>query len=73
MKILPIAGILLILGGAYVLVRGLSYTKSRDTVELGPLKASVESQQVVPTWVGGLAITAGLVMVIAGAGARKRS
>ena len=73
MKILPIAGVLLILAGAYVLVRGLSYTKSRDVVELGPLKASVEQQQVVPTWVGGLAITAGLVMVIAGAGSRKRS
>ena len=71
MKILPILGVLLILAGGYVLVRGLSFTRSRDVVEVGPLKASVERQQVVPTWVGGLAVTAGLVLVIAGS--RKRS
>jgi len=73
MKALAALGVLVILAGGYILIRGLSYTSSRDTLEVGPLSATVTQKQTVPTWVGGLAIGAGLVMVIAGAGSKSRS
>ena len=73
MKALTLIGVLAILAGGYVLVRGMSFTKSRNVVEVGPFSAAVEEKQAVPTWVGGLAVGVGLAMVIAGAGRRSRS
>ena len=73
MKALTLVGVLAILAGGYILVSGLSFTKSRNVVEVGPFSAAVEEKQVVPTWVGGLAVGVGLVMVIAGVGRRSRS
>lgn len=73
MKPLSIVGILLILAGGFVLVRGLSYTSSRDTVSVGPFSATVTEKQTVPTWVGGAALAAGLLLVVAGARSKSRS
>ncbi len=73
MKPLTVLGALLILAGGYVLLRGFSYTSSRDTLEVGPLSATVTQKESIPTWAGGLAVGAGLVMIVAGAGSRKRS
>lgn len=73
MKAMALLGVLLMLAGGYILVRGLSFTKERDVLEVGPFKAAVEQQQVVPTWVGGLAVGVGLVIVIAGVGSKSRS
>ncbi|HYW32308.1 MAG TPA: hypothetical protein VE869_12425 [Gemmatimonas sp.] len=72
MKPLVILGVLIVLAGGYILLRGFSYTSDRSTVELGPFRASVEEKQVVPTWVGGLAVGLGLVMVVAGSKSRSR-
>ena len=73
MKPLTLVGILAILAGGYILVRGLSFTSERNVLEVGPFKAAVEEKQAVPTWVGGLAVGVGLLMVIAGARSRSRS
>jgi hypothetical protein len=73
MKALSIVGVLAILAGGYILVRGLSVTTSRSEVEVGPFSAAVEEKQAIPTWVGGLAVGVGLAMVIAGVGRRTRS
>lgn len=73
MKAMALLGVLLMLAGGYILVRGLSFTKERDVLEVGPFKAAVEQKQVVPTWVGGLAVGVGLVIVIAGVGSKSRS
>ena len=41
--------------------------KSRDEVlKVGDLKASVEEKHAVPTWAGGLAIVAGVVLIAGG-------
>jgi hypothetical protein len=66
MRPLSLLGILLLAVGAFIVFRGLTY-KSRDEVlKVGDLKASVEEKRAVPTWVGGIAIVAGVVMLAAG-------
>jgi hypothetical protein len=66
MRPLSLVGILLLAVGAFIVFRGLTY-KSRDEVlRVGELEASVEEQRAVPTWVGGAAIVAGIVLVAAG-------
>jgi uncharacterized membrane protein len=59
-------GIILIVIGAIVAFRGMSY-KSRDEVlKVGGVKASVEEKHAVPTWAGGVAIIAGVVLLASG-------
>lgn len=66
MRPLSLVGILLLAVGAFLIFRGASY-KSRDEVlKVGDLKASVEEKKAVPTWVGGAAIVAGVVLIAAG-------
>jgi hypothetical protein len=66
MRPLSLVGILLLAVGAFILFRGATY-KSRDQVlKVGDLKASVEQKHAVPTWAGGAAIIAGVVLLAAG-------
>jgi hypothetical protein len=66
MRPLSLVGILLLAIGAFIVFRGMTY-KSRDEVlRVGDLKASVEEQRAVPTWVGGVAIVAGIALLAAG-------
>ncbi len=62
-------GIVLLLAGGFILLRGASFTKDRTVIDMGPLKASVEEKQVVPTWVGAVAVAAGIALI--GMGATK--
>jgi len=71
MKPSLLVGIVLVLLGGFVLVRGLSYSSDRAVLKVGDLKASVEEKRAVPTWVGALAIVCGLALVIAGS--RRKS
>ena len=59
-------GIVLIVLGAFIVFRGLSYSDRDEVLKVGDIKASVESKKAVPTWAGGLAIVAGVVLVAAG-------
>jgi hypothetical protein len=59
-------GIILIVIGAIVVFRGISY-KSRDEVlRVGDIKASVEEKRPVPTWAGGVALAVGIVLLAGG-------
>ncbi len=69
MRLVLVLGILLALAGAYILVRGFAVTRETASVDLGPLDASIQERRSVPPWVGGVAVAAGLVMIVAGAGA----
>jgi hypothetical protein len=71
MKPSLLIGIVLVLLGGFVLVRGLSYSSNRSVIKVGDFKASVEEKRTVPTWVGALAIVGGLALVIAGS--RRKS
>jgi hypothetical protein len=66
MRPLSLIGIVLLAIGAYVLFRGASYSSRDEVLKVGDVKATVESKKPVPTWVGGVAIIAGVVLVAAG-------
>jgi uncharacterized membrane protein len=71
MRPLSLLGVLLIIAGIVVVaMRGIPYTKSRNEVEVGPLKVTAQERGLVPPIAGIAAIVIGGVLVFAG---RKRS
>jgi hypothetical protein len=67
MRALSWIGVLLIIGGIIVVaVRGIPYTKSRNEVEVGPLKVTSQERGYVPPIVGLAAIVVGGILVFAG-------
>ena len=67
MRPLGIIGVILIVAGAIVLaMRGISYTKDRDSVKIGGIELSKEDRGFVPPVAGVIAIVAGIVLVAAG-------
>jgi uncharacterized membrane protein len=59
-------GIILVLLGAFIVFRGMSYNSKDEVLKVGDLKASVTEKRAVPTWAGGVAIVAGVVLLAAG-------
>jgi len=51
-------------------MKGISYTKDRDSVKIGGIELSKEDRGFVPPVAGVIAIVAGIVLVAAG---RKRA
>lgn len=66
MRPLSLIGIVLLALGAYVVFQGASYSERDEVFKVGDVKATVESKKAVPTWVGGVAIVAGVVLLAAG-------
>jgi len=73
MKWQTIAGIVLAGLGVFVVLRGMSYGSGRTTMRVGDFQASVEEQRSIPTWVGGVAIVGGLLLVGASVARRGRA
>ena len=67
MRPLTIVGVLLILAGGWILVNGMSFTRSEQVAKVGPLEVQAEERQAVPAWAGGVALVAGIALVVAGA------
>jgi uncharacterized membrane protein len=67
MRPLSFLGIALICVGAFLLVRGGSFTTRRDVLKVGDVKLTADEKQTIPPWVGGVAILAGVVVVAASA------
>ena len=69
-----IAGIILIIIGVVGLAYGgITYTRRRDTVSLGPITATVNQRETFPISpvVGALALVAGIGLLVAGS--RRRA
>jgi hypothetical protein len=69
-----VAGIILIILGVVGLVYGgITYTRRRDTVSLGPITATVNQRETFPISpvVGGLALVVGVGLFVAGS--RRRT
>ncbi|MDQ6885995.1 MAG: DUF3185 domain-containing protein [Gemmatimonadota bacterium] len=65
MRPLGIVGILLVVVGIAILaMRGVSYTKNQQSVEVGPLAVTTKERGFVPPVVGILAIAAGAVLLV---------
>ncbi len=71
MRQLVIAGIVVLVLGAFVFFRGLSFSSRHDVLKVGDLKVTATEQQFIPPWVGGAAMVLGVGLIVAGA--RKRS
>ncbi len=70
---MKIAGIVLIVIGLFALAYGgFSYTKREKVLDLGPLQASTETHKTVPLppIFGGIAVAAGVVLLVAGSRSR---
>lgn len=66
---MKIAGIALIVIGLIALAYGgFSYTKREKVIDLGPLQATTETKKTVPLppIFGGVAVAAGVALLIAG-------
>ncbi|MBP6571604.1 MAG: hypothetical protein KA226_09320 [Gemmatimonadales bacterium] len=71
MRPLSLAGIALICLGAFLLIRGGTFTTRRDVLEVGDVKLTANEKQTIPPWVGGVAIIAGVVVMAAGMRQRR--
>ena len=70
MRPLAWIGVILIIAGLVIVaMKGIPYTKSRNEVEVGPLKVTTQERGLVTPIVGVAAIVIGGVLVFAG---RKR-
>jgi hypothetical protein len=58
-----IGGVLLLVVGLFVLVRGGSFTSQESLLEVGDLKVTASERQTIPPWVGVVALVAGAVLV----------
>ncbi|MEP7344026.1 MAG: hypothetical protein ABI877_02105 [Gemmatimonadaceae bacterium] len=66
MRLSTIAGIVLVIAGAFVLINGGTFTSRREVLNVGGLKVSAEEQHPIRPWVAGLAVLAGVVLVVNG-------
>lgn len=61
-----IAGVVLAVLGAFILIKGLSYTREESVFKLGGIEAKMQQERRIPEWIGGVALGAGLVLVVIG-------
>ena len=70
---MKIAGIVLIVLGVLALAYGgISYTKEKKVVDIGPLQASTRTRETIPLppVLGAAAVVGGIVLLVAGGRAR---
>jgi uncharacterized membrane protein YidH (DUF202 family) len=73
MKPLTIVGIVLIVLGVIALAyQGINYTTTERVVDIGPLKVEAKKEKTIPLppVLGGVAVAAGVVLLIVGARGR---
>jgi hypothetical protein len=61
-----IGGTVLSLLGAFILIRGVSYTHEESVFKLGGIEAKMQQERRIPQWIGGLGLGAGVVLVVIG-------
>ena len=73
MKPLTIVGIILIALGVIALAyQGITYTTKEKVIDIGPLKVEATKEKTIPLppVLGGVAVAAGVVLLIVGARSR---
>jgi hypothetical protein len=64
MRAVQIIGVLLILGAIFIFVKAPSYSSDKSLFKVGPVEAKVQQEHEIPIWVGGVALAAGVVLVL---------
>lgn len=65
-------GIALIIAGVAVYLRG-GITRKEEVIDVGPLSVSKSERQPIPPWIAGLAVAAGVLLVVAGSRQKTRA
>ena len=73
MRTSAIAGLVLIIVGAFLFYRGGSFSTREDVLKVGDVKISTEERHTIEPWVAGAAVVGGIVLLLAGSAARKAS
>ncbi|MBW4052836.1 MAG: hypothetical protein HIU85_15495 [Proteobacteria bacterium] len=63
MKASLIVALLLIAGGVFLIVRPPHYSSDQSVVKLGGFQASVRQERPIPSWVGGVILGGGVVLL----------
>jgi hypothetical protein len=74
MRAVTLIGIILVVAGALALAyQGITYTREETIIDVGPIEATAEKHEriPIPPILGGLALAAGIVLLVMG-GARKK-
>ncbi len=66
MRALRISGVVLIAIGLWIVIRPPTYSREESVFKLGDIEVKMPEQRAVPGWVGGMALGAGLVLVLVG-------
>ena len=66
-----IAGIVILGLGAFVLLRGASFTSKRDVLKVGDVKITADETQSIPPWVGWAAMLLGLGIIVSAFPSRR--
>jgi hypothetical protein len=61
-----IVGVVLVLGGGYVLLEGGAITSRETVLDVGALTVSADERHPIPPWLAGIAIAVGAVLLIGG-------
>ncbi len=67
MSVMRIAGlVLIVIGLVGVIWGGVSWTRQRTVVDVGPIQARAEERETIPVppIVGGIALVAGIVLLV---------
>jgi hypothetical protein len=67
MRIVQIVGALLIAGGLFVLIKAPTYSSDKSVFKIGDVEAKVSQEHAIPPWAGGIALAAGVVLIVVGA------
>lgn len=63
---LRLLGVVLVLGGTFLLWKRPTYSTRHDLVEIGEFKASYQEQTTFPLWIGTVLIAGGVGCLLAG-------
>ena len=66
MRALQISGLVLVALGLWIIIRPPSYAHEESVFKFGGLEAKMQEQRPVPGWAGGVALGAGLVLLLVG-------
>jgi hypothetical protein len=68
-----IGAVLVVVGLIGLLAGGVSWTEKETVLDIGPIEATAEERKTlpIPPWAGGLALAAGVVLLIVPARSRR--
>ncbi len=67
---MQVSGAVLIVIGVWMVIRPPSYSREESVFKLGDVEAKMQQERQVPGWVGGMALGAGLVLLVVGSKSR---